>query len=84
MMTPEQQWQAAVVLSKQLAKKPTALDKGIIWADNRIKTLEREVTELKYQKADALNVIADMAYGEKEDVARRFKEYINSRQTGWK
>lgn len=46
-MTPEQQWQAAVILAKQLAKKPTALDKAIIWADDRIKTLEEENKKLR-------------------------------------
>ena len=59
-MTPEQRWQVAVNLSKKLGRKPTALDVGIMWADDRIKVLE---AKLKKQESRRKNEINEMLWG---------------------
>ena len=45
--TQEQKWQHSVCVAKRLR---THLDKGILWADDKIKALEKEVSELKKQE----------------------------------
>lgn len=46
-MTPEQHWQGLVIHAKRVNNVVSRVAKGVMWADDRIKTLEEELKKQK-------------------------------------
>lgn len=46
-MTPEKNWQGLVIHANQINNVVSRVAKGVIWADDRIKTLEEDMKKLE-------------------------------------